>query len=308
MKKRREFDNILDDCLERILAKGETVESCLLKYPEQAAELKPLLETSLAAKEATSIKPRPEFMERARYQFASAIREVELKKEHRFFGWQVRWATVTVAVVVIVLLMGGSTVAAANNSMPDEPLYAVKLATETVRLRLTPSALGKAELYVQLVDKRVAEITAMTHKDKPEKVEVAVKRLSAYLLAMDNLVAADVKEPTMLAAPAQPGVATPETPQPAPVAPSQTPQETKEAPRLAEKTPPGLASQGEGKDVKADKRAKLKAIVSSKAAANSEALRELLQKAPESVKPALRRAIQDADEGYEKALKALDKR
>ena len=76
MKKSREFDNILDECLERLLLKGETVEQCLASYPEQAAELEPLLHTALITKKASAIEPRHEFRARARYQFDSALREM----------------------------------------------------------------------------------------------------------------------------------------------------------------------------------------------------------------------------------------
>ena len=94
----------------------------------------------------------------------------------------------TAVVVVIALLLAGSgTVAAAGNSMPDEPLYPVKLATETVRLTLTPSALGKAELYVKLADKRVAEIIKMADKGKVKQVENAAERLNTQLIAMASL-------------------------------------------------------------------------------------------------------------------------
>ena len=61
MKKSNEFENILDDCLER-LARGETVEQCLESYPEQAAQLRPLLQTSQLAREASAILPRAEFI------------------------------------------------------------------------------------------------------------------------------------------------------------------------------------------------------------------------------------------------------
>ena len=151
MKKTKEFDNILNECLERVLTKGETIEQCLASYPAYAAELEPLLQTSLVTKKALAIKPRPEFRERARHQFRSALQEMEQERERRFFlfNWQPRWATAIIAVLVLLLASGG-TVAAAGNSMPDEPLYQVKLATEAVRLTLTPSALGKAELYAKL--------------------------------------------------------------------------------------------------------------------------------------------------------------
>ena len=47
--KNSELENILDECLER-LVKGETVEQCLQRYPEQAAQLELLLRTAQAVK------------------------------------------------------------------------------------------------------------------------------------------------------------------------------------------------------------------------------------------------------------------
>ena len=128
----KEFDNILDECLERLLVKGETIEQCLQGYPEQAADLKPLLQTALAARQAAAVQPRAEFKARARYQFHSALQEWVTRKRHPFLSWFPRWATV-VTIVLGILLMGGGTIAAAGYSMPDSPLYPVKLATEQVQ-------------------------------------------------------------------------------------------------------------------------------------------------------------------------------
>ena len=188
MKKEKEFDNILEECLERVLTRGESVEQCLASYPEQAAELEPMLQTALLAKKAADIKPRPEFRDRARYQFQAALRDMELKRERRSFGWQPRWATVVIAVVVL-LVAGSSTVMAAGNSMPDQPLYQVKLATEAVRVALTPSDLGKAELYVKFADRRVAEIARMADEGKVGQVTKTAQRLNTQLIAMASLAA-----------------------------------------------------------------------------------------------------------------------
>ncbi len=143
MRKSREFDNALDECLNRLLTDGGSLEQCLQSFPEHAPELKPLLETALAAKQATVIQPRPEFRDRARYQFHLALQEMEQKKSRSFFswGWQPRWVAV-VAIVFTLLLAGSGTVAVASGSMPDEPLYGVKLAAEQVQLALTPTSLG----------------------------------------------------------------------------------------------------------------------------------------------------------------------
>ncbi len=191
MKQSRKFNNILDECLERLLVKGETIEQCLQSYPEPADELEPLLRTALVTKKASVIQLRPEFRTKARYQFRSALQEVEPKRRLPFLGRQQRWVT-AVAVVLVLLLAGGSTVAVAGNSMPDEPLYQVKLATEQVHLALTPSALGKAELYARLADKRVTEIVYVANKGKPEQVKWVTQRLNSYLARIAVLAPAPV--------------------------------------------------------------------------------------------------------------------
>jgi len=277
MKKTKEFNNILDDCLERLLVNGETIEQCLRSYPEHATELEPLLQTAMATKEASAIRPRPEFRERARYQFRSALQGVKPKRRF-FFGWQPQWAT-AVIVVLVLLLASGGTVAAAGNSMPDNPLYPVKLATEQVRLTLTPSALGKAELYVNLVNKRVAEIVYMANKGKPEQVERATQRLNAYLMRVASLAAPPEEAGALLA--------------PAPQA-------------VSPLAPPGQVRGGQDERIKVSGRAKLKVIVARYAASHPVALQAALENAPESVKPALLRAIAVSETGYEKALDALD--
>ena len=287
MKKNRKFNNILDECLEQLLVKGETIEQCLQSHPEQADELEPLLHIALAAKKASVIQPRPEFRAKARYQFRSALREIEPKRRYSLFGWQSRWATV-VTVVLVLVLAGGSTVAAAGNSMPDNPLYPVKLTTEQVQLTLTPSALGKAELHARLVDKRVAEIICMANKGKPEQVERAAQRLNSHLVRVAVLAAPQKKEAGVLLAPApaaREALVVEEVP--APVRPEET-------------------RGGRDEGIKIDKRVKLKVTVARHAVNHRVALRAVLKTAPESVKQALRRAITVSETGYEKALEALD--
>ncbi len=237
MKSENEFDNILDECLERILTGGESVEQCLARYPQWARELEPLLQASLFARKASSIEPRPEFRERARYQMRAALQEMAEKRERRFslFRWQPQWVTAVIAVLVLVVASGG-TVAASGNSMPDEILYPVKLATERVRLTLTPSALGKAELYLELADKRVAEIIVMANRGKAEHVEQVARRLNIYLAQAADLVAAQNGGAGVVMAP------------PPAAIPEETPPETAvmlaPAPPPAEARVPSLTARG----------------------------------------------------------------
>jgi hypothetical protein len=186
MKKEREFENILDECLEKII-QGKTVEQCLAEYPEHAAALEPMLRTVAKARTATNIRPRPEFKDRARHEFQAAIREMQPAPSSRTFFPKLKPVWVALAALVAIVVAGGSTVYAASNSLPDSPLYQVKLATESVRLALTPSELGKAELYAEFADERVEEIVRMAEKGKVEQVEVATERLNSQLVAMASL-------------------------------------------------------------------------------------------------------------------------
>lgn len=305
--KTQEFDNILNACLERLL-KGGTIEQCLARYPEQAMELEPLLQTVVTARKVTDIKPHPEFRERARYQFRSALREIQGEKKHYFFSWQPRWATVVIIILVFLVASSG-TVAAASNSMPGEPLYQVKQATETLQLTLTPSKLGKAELYAKLMDRRMAEITNMADEGKPEQVEKAAERLNDHLTAMTDLVTDIGKPPrekeAVLMAPAPAPKAMEAAPAPPAAGEPEETEKLQAPPRMAQQeTPPGLAKDrkaGGGEDKEAQK-TKIKEIIASRAAEQPEVLREILKKVPASAEPELRRAI----DGYEKALQALD--
>ena len=274
MKKSREFNNILDECLERLLTKSETIEQCLRDFPEQADELEPLLQMALATKKAITIQPRPEFRAEARYQFLSALQRRGEKRSRPFFGLRPRWAPV-VAIVLALLLAGGGTVAAAGGSMPDEPLYRVKLATEQVQLILTPSALGKAEFYARLADRRVSEIAYMASRNKPAQIEQTARRLDDYLAKIASLTSTQEVTRDVLMAPA-----------------------VEEA--------PSMPKRAEGARIEVNRRARLRATIMHYAVNHPERLRAVLETAPESVRSAILQAIAISTRGYEKALESLD--
>lgn len=268
MKKYREFNDILDECLER-LVKGVTLEECLASYPDLAVELEPLLQTAMAAKKASVVQPRPEFRDRARNQFQSALQAMDSRKSRPFFSWQRRWAT-AVTVVLVLLLAGGGTVVVASNSMPDGNLYPIKLATEQVWLALTPSSLGKAEVHTNLADRRVAEIIYMAGKNNPEQIDEAIQRLDNHLLMIACLVSSQRKGGSTFIAPSE------------------------------------QAGVDDDVHIQANGRGRLSMMIARYAINHPAALQAALEKSPESVKPALRRAIAVSVAGYDKALVALD--
>jgi len=293
MNRDKELANILNDCLERLL-QGETIEQCLQDYPQYAGEIEPLLQTAMAAKKALAIQPGVEFKARARYQFQSVLKEAKPRRGLPFLSWQPRWAT-ALTIGLAFLLAGSGTVAAAGNSMPDSPLYPVKLATEQAQLGLTFSDIGKAKLYVELADKRVAEIAYMVNQGKPEEIEATVQRLNNHLTMIVSL---SLVEGAALGEPPAEEAAPRLMPAPAAGA-AEAP-----APQLAETPAPEEAAKELPEQAKA--KAKLKELLKQNKNIHPAVLRALLDEVPDSAKPALLQAIADAEENYQKALEALD--
>ena len=320
MKKMSEFENILDDCLERLVG-GETVERCLGSYPEQALELEPLLRTAQATREASAIAPRAEFRARARYEFRSALHdEMSRKKQPRFVlrrGW-----VVALMVIGILLVSGGGTVLAAGDSMPDSPLYSVKLATERVQMALTPSPVGKAQLCAKQADRRVSELIYLASKGDTQQVEAATERLDERLTTLVILVSPQseavpvdegprvfTEEPVPIpTAPASPATETiPVSPatETVPVPPTSPALEATPAP-VYEEPPSEWLDDGASGSKGGNGEAELKGTLTGYLETHPGALRNALDKVSPSVQAALLDAILISETAYREALAAMD--
>lgn len=192
------FEDMLNECLER-MRQGESVEQCLADYPEQAAELAPLLRVAMATQRTSSaMQPRPEFKARTRHQMQSQLRSRERSTERKkagTVGWIPRWAAVVASVVLIFLVMGTSTVAASTSSMPDDTLYPVKLATERARLGLTRGDIKKARVNVHLADRRVREIIYLAKKGDSRRLNKALLRLEGHVADIEQVIEANADRP-----------------------------------------------------------------------------------------------------------------
>jgi hypothetical protein len=287
MKKDREFENIFDECLER-LARGDTIMQCLESHIEQAEQLEPLLRMAQAARETSAILPRPEFRARARYEFHSALQEVTSKKRPSLFGLRTRLVTAIVA-LSIILVSGGGTVVMASSSMPDNPLYPVKLVSEEVQMALTPSDIDKAEVCVMQADRRVDEIVYLADKGDAQQVHVTAGRLDECLETLVEIASLEEAETAaVVEEEALPGSLT-AVPEAAPAEEAAVDGPTEESTLIG--------------DGNLDE---LKTTVVCHAANNQSALLRKLMDAPESVKPALHRAITVSANGYEQVLTTFD--
>ena len=274
MSRNREIESILESCLER-LEKGDTIEQCLASFPAQAGELGPALRMAQMTREASSVSPRPDFRARARYEFHSALQEVvQKRKRPAIFGLKTRLATVMVALSIVLVFTCG-TVVMASNSMPDNPLYVVKLASEEAQLVLTPSDVDKARVCVMQVDRRVDEIVYLADKGDAQKVDIAAARLDDRLEKLVEIARAEGADVALLET--GPGV------------------EKAADDHAGRMLPAG--------DYEMDE---LRVTVVYHAASNQSALVRKLIDAPESVKPALHRAISVSTDGYGETINAIE--
>lgn len=183
----RRFEDILDECLSRVLA-GERIEQCLADHPELADRLEPLLRAASSTAARFRVQPRPEFKAELRQQLLSKIPAPKPRR-----GWLPlpRWA-LALSFLLVLLLAGGSTVAASAGSLPDQPLYPVKLATERVQLAFAFSPVSRAKLEARFADRRVAELSQMAQRGKLTKAEEVARRLAEHLEKMGQIAEAQV--------------------------------------------------------------------------------------------------------------------
>ncbi|MFN3309781.1 MAG: DUF5667 domain-containing protein, partial [Anaerolineales bacterium] len=179
-----------------------------MNQPLEEKELSPWLE----ALRQQEIHRSPERAQAAKERFLSQAKSlatpVSLRSNHRHKGWKVMpilfWrrkeyhpmVSVLATILVIASLVlggGGVTVAAAQTSLPDQPLYGIKLASEDARFALAQGdPLQQAELSLQFALRRLEEIQAMLQDGQMPTDAVlarAQQQLEQTLQRMANLPA-----------------------------------------------------------------------------------------------------------------------
>jgi len=171
------IEDILDECIDRIVMHGDTVEECLARYPDWVEELEPLLRAATATSEGYRDEPRAEFQRAAKSRFLNAVvaaREQGGQRGRWHWGWGRGWV-VTAVVVLALLIMGCGTVGASTNSLPGDLLYPVKRAAENVQVFFTFGNEAKANLYVKFAERRVQELLALVAEQEEAPAAVLAR-------------------------------------------------------------------------------------------------------------------------------------
>ena len=104
------------------------------------------------------------------------------------------------AVVVVASLAAGATVASAD-SLPDDPLYGVKVAAEQIRLALATTSEDRASVELSIAEHRLAEAERLAGAGRPDDALVASGDYSAHVArAAAELAQLDTDPESALAA------------------------------------------------------------------------------------------------------------
>ena len=179
----RSTETELADCLERIERDEATADDALSGYSELGHELEPLVRLAvelrsmakLAAPPILRGRKRPEFPDRlAPAPSAAIFGIVSPRRLWLSVSPSVRWASpltrLAAAVAVAFLMLGGGVIASAG-SLPEEPLYPVKLALEGAQLALTPNPQVRVDLEMQFAERRLAEAESAAEQGRADSLE-----------------------------------------------------------------------------------------------------------------------------------------
>ncbi len=184
---RSNFDNIVNDCLERIAA-GETISECLARYPEHAEELAPLLRMGQATiRVSRGTAPSAAGKRRGMARMQAALADSQNRRKARWQLPRLSWRPISTpvaaafAVVFLTLVAAGGTAAASSDSIPGEPLYQVKSIKESVEERMARSDESKAQVQAKLARERGREMRELIVRGRIYEAEIVAFRLQRHL-------------------------------------------------------------------------------------------------------------------------------
>lgn len=169
------FD-VLETCLQDI-ENGADVEAVIAAHPHFAAELRPLLHASLAARARgmATLEPSPEVVRRGRakvLQHAAQMREAKSAPRKRFIPAFQRFA-IAFVLATLFLSSGTGLVRASSTALPGENLYPVKLTWENLRLFFAFDEQSREALEHSFRNERLHEVNELLLEGRRETIQFA---------------------------------------------------------------------------------------------------------------------------------------
>jgi hypothetical protein len=157
-----EFEAILDNCLRLMRTEGYSVDQCLARYPEQAAQLRPLLVAAERLSRGRAVTPSAAFRTAT---MTRLIARAETSRPRTSIVLRPAWQF-AMAIALLALVMLASTTAVAQDSLPGEPLYGWKLSSEHVWRTVSTD---RVDVDLALADRRTTELTKVVRSGPIEQ-------------------------------------------------------------------------------------------------------------------------------------------
>ena len=176
----KDLERALDDCLVTLRSGSVSIEACLTRYPEHAAQLAPMLRVALLAWQAPGPTLSSDFRLRLRSRLLARGARRHDGPAFRLSLPPLRTAAALITLAVAVLTTG---TAFAQRALPDTSLYAWKLTSEAAWRSASSDPLG---VDLALSQRRLNEWIAVA--DDPDRSPRAIE---AYREVVTRLHAAD---------------------------------------------------------------------------------------------------------------------
>ena len=161
----------LESCLQQI-EQGEPLDTVLARYPELAAQLRPLLEAAVCARSARveSLPVTALARQRARgLALAADLRQGKNRRTLRRYSW--RPVMTVLAVLAILVMSSNGLLIASAHSIPGDTLYPLKRSVESTQLRLVSDPVERELLEHEFDERRVDETRHLITDQRVEEVE-----------------------------------------------------------------------------------------------------------------------------------------
>ena len=173
---------MLEECLEKLLQEGETIDSSLRNLPTQAESLRPELEAAAwLGRKREALEPRAGFVGASKSNLVTRVVEQKAEvglKRRTAIGWRslikskkfALYLETVLLLFVTVFYTGRNLVRASNSWLPGDFLYPAKTVLEQVALILTFDPKEDGALHIEYAQRRILEAQALFFEDRYEEV------------------------------------------------------------------------------------------------------------------------------------------
>lgn len=178
---RRKKDALLEECLELLEQEGESLDSVVGRFPEQAQELKAGLQAALWLREQSILlEARPGWLAASQQRLVAHIQSKGL--ESRLWRWKktLAWGRLAVQFILAVLLFGtgfltaNGLVHASHTWLPGDWTYPIKIGQEQLELFFAATPARRASLHIEFAQRRIMEAQALVFEGRYAQIPATV--------------------------------------------------------------------------------------------------------------------------------------